>query len=299
MLQGPTDLDGFRRAARSLLAGQVLPEQIAWHTAGTAAHGLFAGTAGMRVAANADAFHSDAPAVKVPAEFLTLCESVILHSDPDRFGLLYRLLWRLAHEPGLRHDALDADRVQAQQMAEAVRRDMHRMKAFVRFRSVQDDIFRTHPEVGPLHVAWFEPEHHIVEAIAPFFARRFAQMRWAILTPERSVEWDCVRPRVYGALPASRRFASGACVALALPAAGSAAPDASGMHGQLRFAPGANKSDAPPADAGEQPWLRYYQQTFSSARLKRKAMARKSWRKLPEAALISPLFAIASGPGAA
>lgn len=71
------------------------------------------------------------------------------------------------------------------------------------------------------------------------------------------------------------------------------------MHGQLRFAPGANKSDAPPADAGEQPWLRYYQQTFSSARLKRKAMARKSWRKLPEAALISPLFAIASGPGAA
>jgi hypothetical protein len=37
-------------------------------------------------------------------------------------------------------------------------------------------------------VAWFEPEHYIVEAVAPLFERRFAQMRWAILTPERSVE---------------------------------------------------------------------------------------------------------------
>lgn len=68
-------------------------------------------------------------------------------------------------------------------MAQAVRRDLHKMKAFVRFRSVHDERFRAHPEDGPLHVAWFEPEHHIVGAVAPFFARRFTQMRWAILTP--------------------------------------------------------------------------------------------------------------------
>ena len=35
---------------------------------------------------------SDAPTIHVPPEFLTLCQSVILHSDPNRFGLLYRLL---------------------------------------------------------------------------------------------------------------------------------------------------------------------------------------------------------------
>src|SRR2546430_5426640 len=29
-------------------------------------------------------------------------------------------------------------------------------------------------------VAWFEPEHHIVELAAPFFARRFADMPWSI-----------------------------------------------------------------------------------------------------------------------
>ena len=175
----------------------------------------------------------------------------MLHVDPGRFGLLYRLLWRLTHEPALRHDPLDGDRVQAEHMAQAVRRDMHKMKAFVRFRPLESNV-----EAAPLHVAWFEPEHHIVEAVAPFFARRFAQMRWAILTPMRSVEWD-------GA--------------------------------SLQFGPGARKQDAPPPDAGESLWLTYYRNIFNPARLKlammEKEMPRRYWRNLPEAELISPLAA--------
>jgi uracil-DNA glycosylase len=223
MLQGPTDLDGFRRAARSLLAQQMLPEQVSWHSSDSAVQDLFGG-----------AFHdkpafSDAPAISVPPEFMALCQDVILHSDPTRFGLLYRILWRLVHEPELRHDPLDADRVKAGDMAHAVRRDMHKMKAFVRFRTVLDDTFKSNPEIGPLHVAWFEPEHHIVEAVAPFFARRFTQMRWAILTPECSVEWN---------------------------------------GGQLRFGPGGTAADAPPPDAGEELWLTYYQHIFNPARRK-------------------------------
>jgi DNA polymerase len=188
----------------------MLPEQVSWHSSDTPVQDLFsAGIAGAVEATTAihKAAFSGAPPVSVPPEFVTLCETAILHSDPNRFGLLYRILWRLVHEPGLRHDPLDADRVKAQQMAQAVRRDQHKMKAFVRFRTVQDETFRNHPEGGPLHVAWFEPEHHIVEAIAPFFARRFTQMRWAVLTPERSIAWD-------GA--------------------------------QLSFGPGASKNDAPP-----------------------------------------------------
>ena len=267
MLSGPADLAGFRHAARSLLARQVPPEQVSWHSTDTRVQDLFSGQHPKTAAANAEAF-SDAPVVKVPAEFLALCESVILHSDPNRFGLLYRLFWRLAHESHLRHDPLDADRVQAQHMAQAVRRDMHKMKAFVRFRTVQDERFRAYPQDGPLHVAWFEPEHHIVEAVAPFFARRFTQMRWAILTPGCSVEWDCVSTR-----------------------------SPAGMAGQLRFGPGASQRDAPPADAGEQLWLTYYQHTFNPSRLKLKAMQkempRKYWRNLPEAELISPLSAMA------
>jgi probable DNA metabolism protein len=258
-LQGPADLEGFRRAARALLAQQMLPEQVSWHSSDAPVQDIFA--SGMaEAAAAATAIHNaafkDAPPVSVPPEFVTLCETAILHSDANRFGLLYRILWRLVHEPALRHDPLDADMVKAQQMAQAVRRDMHKMKAFVRFRTVQDETFRSHPEGGPLHVAWFEPEHHIVEAIAPFFARRFTQMRWAVLTPERSAQWD-------GA--------------------------------QLSFGPGASKSDAPPPDAGEKLWLTYYENIFNPARLKlkmmQKEMPRKYWHNLPEAALIAPLAA--------
>ena len=67
--------------------------------------------------------------------------------------------------------------------AKSVRRDIHKMHAFVRFREVPG----TDPQA---FIAWFEPEHHIVEASAPFFVRRFTNLSWAILTPERSAYWD-------------------------------------------------------------------------------------------------------------
>ena len=266
-LQNPVDLDGFRRIARSLIAKRIRPEWVSWHSSDDSTHDLFAGSNQAAAHAHAGAFvpdAPDAPVVTVPAEFLQLCQAVILHRDACRFGLLYRLLWRLQHEPGLRHDPLDANRMQAQQMAQSVRRDMHKMKAFVRFRTVQDEAFKTRPENGPMHVAWFEPEHRIAFAIAPFFARRFTQMRWAILTPDCSVDWN-------GA--------------------------------SLRFGPGALKADAPPADAGEQLWLTYYQNTFNPARLKLKAMQkempRRYWKNLPEARLISGLAAGAANRCAA
>jgi probable DNA metabolism protein len=141
MLQCPVDWPGFRRAARRLLAQQVAPELVSWHSGSTRVQDLFAGTDNAAPEAPAPEA-GNAPAIHVPPEFLTLCQSVILHSDPNRFGLLYRLLWRLVHEPGLRHDPLDADRVRAEHLAQAVRRDMHKMNAFVRFTSVQDESLR-------------------------------------------------------------------------------------------------------------------------------------------------------------
>ncbi|MDB5751748.1 MAG: uracil-DNA glycosylase protein-like protein [Ramlibacter sp.] len=244
-LDHETDLAGFRREARALLARRVAPEQVHW-SAGRCHDDLFA------VAEPADDQPPADTGVNVPPAFLELCHTLVLHREPHRFALLYRLLWRLLHEPNLRHDPLDADMVQARHMAQAVRRDIHKMHAFVRFRQVQD----TDNPLDPLHVAWFEPDHHIVEANAPWFRRRFANMRWAILTPERCVEWD---------------------------------------RQQLHFRAGADHSDAPPADAGEQLWLTYYQGIFNPARLKlkmmQKEMPRKYWRNLPEASLIGELAA--------
>ncbi len=72
----------------------------------------------------------------MPRTYARLAASVVLHSDPSRFALLYQLLWRLQHEPALRGDPLDPQWIQADRMAHAVTRDQHKMKAFVRFRPI-------------------------------------------------------------------------------------------------------------------------------------------------------------------
>ena len=126
----------------------------------------------------------DAPAHACRGHFLDLAEQVICHRDPERFGLLYRLLLAA---PGRAATARGRDRSRrhrAEAMARAVRRDMHKMTAFVRFREVADE------DGGAAFVAWFEPEHHILERARPFFVERFATMRWSILTPRRSLHWD-------------------------------------------------------------------------------------------------------------
>jgi probable DNA metabolism protein len=182
-LLGETDLAGFREEARNLLARQVPPESVEWQLEPPAPDSQFD---------TPDSPQSSRPrhmpkatAAIVPASFLRLCESVVLHRDPERFALLYRLLWRLVHEPNLRNDSLDADMVHAQHMAHAVRRDLHKMKANVNFQTVAE------PETNAqMQLAWYEPTHHIVDAAAPWFARRMGDGRWAILTPERSVRGD-------------------------------------------------------------------------------------------------------------
>src|SRR5581483_2574898 len=64
-----------------------------------------------------------------------------------------------------------------------VRRDEHKMRAFVRFTPVRDDD-------GERYVAWYAPDHFIVRMAAPFFVDRYSSMRWSILTPELSAHWD-------------------------------------------------------------------------------------------------------------
>ena len=259
-LAGEVDLDGFRAAARRLLQQGVAPDDVVWAVAGGASDDLLTGGEGDDTATSAQGAaraatalpQPAAPALRVPAEFLELCGSVIQHAERTRLHRLYRLLWRLQREPALRHDALDPELAEARRMAQAVRREQHKMKAFVRFREVREP--DAEPGTPPLHVAWFEPAHHVVEAVAPFFMRRFAGMRFAILTPERSVHWD-------GHI--------------------------------LALGSGAGQHQAPAADAGEALWLTYYASIFNPARLKLRAMEkempRRYWTNLPEAVLISGL----------
>lgn len=181
-LDGETDSNGFRREARVLLAALVSPEEVCWFADTERAAQRFS----RNPASSGGASQAGTPHPLLPRSFLSLCETVLLHSAPQRFALLYRLLWRLVHEPGLQRNPLDADRLQALHMAQAVRRDMQKMKNLAQFDAVDGGI----ADEEAFQLAWFDPEHHIVEAMAPFFVRRLAPMHWALLTPERSVRWD-------------------------------------------------------------------------------------------------------------
>lgn len=237
-----TDFDGWRRAARDFRSAGVRPGEAIFRVGGGDA-GLFDEVA--PAPAGASAF-------SVPKAFVDLAQNVILHRSDDRFDLMYRLLWRLGEEPDLMRVGSDIDVADAFERAKNVSRASHKMKAFVRFRLADD-------ARGEAWVAWFEPAHRVVEKTAPFFARRFATMRWSILTPDGSAFWDTR---------------------------------------DLTFGPPATRDMAPAEDEIEEFWKTYYASTFNPARLKTKTMQgempKRYWKNLPEAELIPQLVAQSS-----
>src|SRR5262249_32559895 len=119
----------------------------------------------------------------VPAKFVELAKAAILHRHDERFGLLYRLLWRLVGNHDLLDVATDADVARVSAMASAVHRDEHKMHTFVRLRGVGGA--RKAP-----YRAWCDRDPPIVDLAPPFSPRRFADMPWSILTPDLCAHWD-------------------------------------------------------------------------------------------------------------
>ena len=236
-LSSPADFAEWRAKARALLAARVAPHEIAWATG--EAPTLFEAEA---------AEPAEPPYLLIPRAFLKLAETAIRHRDPERFALLYALLWRIAQ--GERHLLeIDSDPavIRTRALARQVERDAYCMKAYLRFREVDTG-------QGPHYLAWFEPEHHVLDLVAPFFTKRFASLTWSILTPASSAHWD---------------------------------------GEQLTYAAGADRGAVPGEDALEAYWQTYYASIFNPARLKIDAMTRqmprKYWRNLSETRLFKPL----------
>ncbi|PLR26892.1 uracil-DNA glycosylase [Caulobacter zeae] len=266
-LSSEIDFDGWRLAARRLRAEGAAPETVAWTTErdlfspppcgeGSGGGGVGAEMADSEPAPPPQPLPARGRDFTVPPAFVELARSVVLHRSGERFALLYRLLWRLEREPRLIDNPADPDVARARDMQKAVARAIHKMHAFVRFRLVE-----TEPET---YAAWFEPAHRVTEAAAPFFARRFTNMTWTILTPDACVAWD-------GA--------------------------------SLRVSDGADPADAPSEDAQEELWRTYYASIFNPARLNermmRQEMPKRYWRNLPEARLIPQLVETAQARAAA
>jgi uracil-DNA glycosylase len=167
-LAAADDFEAWRDAARDLAEAGVPASAIVWHVQGAEAD-LF----------GIDAAQAPAASFPVPRAFVELARDAVCHSDPERFAWLYAMLLRLQGDRHALDDAADPLVRRLQDLAKAVRRDIHKMNAFVRFR-----------EIDGRFVAFFEPEHHIVRRAASFFVNRFTNMRWSILTPELSIHWD-------------------------------------------------------------------------------------------------------------
>ena len=240
-LAAEDDFDGWRDAARGLAEAGVPAQAIVWQVEGGEPN-LFA--AGLAPPATG-------PSFAVPRAFIDMAKAAICNRDPERFALLYALLLKLRSNRHAMDDRADPLLDRLERLAKEVRRDAHKMHAFVRFREVEDSD-------GARFVAWFEPDHHIVRREAGFFIRRFANMRWSILTPELTIHWD-----------------------------GTA----------LTEGPGAVRRDAPDGDPVEETWKTYYASIFNPARVKVKAMTKempkKYWKNMPETALIGGLIAAA------
>ncbi|MGU3339118.1 UdgX family uracil-DNA binding protein [Methylobacterium mesophilicum] len=242
LLRPGADLTGFRDAARRLVAQSVPPEAVTWSV--TDSPGLF----------GAEPVQAASAPLALPKAVAGLIPQVIPHRDPERYGLLYALIWRVCQgERHLMEVGSDPLVHCLHRMAKAIGRDLHKMHAFLRFRRAEDS-------GGEHFVAWFEPDHHILEAAAPFFVARFRGMRWSILTPDGSAHWDT---------------------------------------DTLTYGPPGDRTALPEGDGFEAGWQTYYESTFNPARTNLKAMRaempKKYWRNMPETAAIPALVRAAAG----
>lgn len=167
-LASETDFAGWRAAARRLRAEGASPEAVIWTVddRGGSERETIAGAT-----------------FTVPRAFMPLAAQVVLHRSDERFALLYRIVWRLAEDPGLLAQAADLDLAKARAFAEAVGRAAQRMKAVLEFHRLGGD----DPETW---IAWFEPAHRVTEIAAVFHARRLGAARFSILTPDVCAHWN-------------------------------------------------------------------------------------------------------------
>ena len=184
LLRPVSTFEQWRDAARPLLTAGVSPAAIEWGDAAALRRAAGAGSAA-DVAIPVPGNVAGAQPPRISASLMRLLEAVAQYRDAGRWELMYRLAWRsISENPRLLDDAADADVRNASLMERAVRRDIHKMHAFVRFR---EDI---EADGSTAYFSWFEPEHEILRSGARFFVKRFPNMHWTIATPDGAAVWN-------------------------------------------------------------------------------------------------------------
>ena len=166
-LTSETDWTGWRAATRALVLAGVEPGDVTWVVGGAPvplpdATGTF----------------------NVPRTLVALAGVAIQAREPERFGLLYSLVWRAHGGEPLLDLPDDPDLTLARRLALDVRADAHRMRTHLRFMAAGDGF-----------LGWYAPAHYVLEANAQLIARRFPSHKLTIATPDASAHWDGVSLR--------------------------------------------------------------------------------------------------------
>jgi probable DNA metabolism protein len=165
-----TDWEGWRAATRRMAVAGVPPEELTW----TIGH----------ASAEPDEPPATGDGFRVSRALVDLAAVVIQAREPERFGLLYSLVWRTNAGEKPLEDPDDADVRWACALAHSVRAETHRMRAHLRFMPLEDRL-----------LGWYAPAHFVLEPTARLLARQFPKSVFSILTPDGSAHWDGGEPR--------------------------------------------------------------------------------------------------------
>ena len=243
---------------------------------------------------------------RVSKAFVEAAQVAAVHREAQRWNLLYRVLYRMQSEPNLLKIETDNDVTELLRLEAQVRRDLHKMHAFVRFRKVLEP---NDPAERPVVVD--EPvlvsneaypqavEHHLLlETPTPFGPVQSEIEQCAPPEPipdedcEHFIAWYQPDHRIVPlAAPFfAERFSIMRWTILTPDASVSWDPVAK----QLSFAPGVPRESAPAEDELETLWRSYYASIYNPARLNpatmKNEMPVRYWKNLPEVAMLPTLI---------
>jgi DNA polymerase len=169
VLANETDWEGWRKATRSLILAGVPPEDVRWSVRSHDEDG--------------DPLQDGTGSFGVSRGLVALASLAIQAREPERFGLLYGLVWRANAGERALQSTVDPDVRRAQALAYAVRAEAHRMRTLLRYLQVQEGN-RTR------YLGWYVPAHFVLEANAQLIVRRFPELVLSIVTPVGTAHWD-------------------------------------------------------------------------------------------------------------
>lgn len=171
VLAHQVDFATWRKASSHFVRAGVLPESIFWQVAQ-------AGQGAAWSAGPAQNPPEPPQGLNLSRRFVGVLAQALQAHDPERFTILYRIVYRLAYAGLALTDTTDPDLLWLRQALAAVRADT------LHFR----EVFSAFTAQGTSDVLHCTPEHYILEANSHYCMERNVRP-WRVVAPYRRMEW--------------------------------------------------------------------------------------------------------------